>query len=459
MVDLTRRGLLALVPLLLAACASAPSLDEYPPIVFIHGDGNQAMSWQTTIWRFESNGWPRDRLVALDMPYPSARADDTQSQPGRSSSAEQMAYLQSEVDRVMARTGAHKVVLFANSRGGNTIRNYVQNGGGGNIVSHAILGGTPNHGVWAVHIDGLPDNSEFAGHGKLLTALNMPKDAAGDEVIASVKWMVIRSDGNDKFAQPDGLWIGKRGVATGITASSPELKGAKNVVIPRADHRETSFSPQAFDAAFRFITAKAPNTLDVVREDRIVLSGRITGLGVASTDPASGNFSNNLPVPAAKIDVYAVDPSTGERRGAPVYSKVVDVDGVWGPLVATHDTRYEFVVAAPGYATQHIYRSPFPRSSGINDIRMRRIADADKNAPSIVLLYRPRGYLDPSRDKMTLDGLSPPPGAVPGAGVDTSMIKPAGLPRAITAEFNGERLVGRSWPAEDNQLSVLELTY
>jgi hypothetical protein len=117
------------------------------------------------------------------------------------------------------------------------------------------------------------------------------------------------------------------------------------------------------------------------------------------------------------------------------------------------------VVAAPGYATQHIYRSPFPRSSSINDIRMRRIADADKNAPAIVLMWRPRGYLDPGRDRMAFDGITPPPGAVLGAGVDTSTIKPAGLPRAVTAEFNGERVVGRSWPASENQLSVLELTY
>ena len=38
---------------------------------------------------------------------------------------------------------------MGNSRGGNAIRNYIQNGGGEQAVSHAILGGTPNHGVWA----------------------------------------------------------------------------------------------------------------------------------------------------------------------------------------------------------------------------------------------------------------------------------------------------------------------
>src|SRR5687768_2131239 len=146
-----RRLLLGLAgALLLAACASAPTPQQQPPIVFVHGNGDSAATWQTTLWRFESNGWPRERLVALDHPYPLARDDDTKPQPGRSSTAEHMAYLKAEVEKVLQATGARQVVLVGNSRGGNVIRNYIQNGGGDRTVSHAILGGTPNHGVWAV---------------------------------------------------------------------------------------------------------------------------------------------------------------------------------------------------------------------------------------------------------------------------------------------------------------------
>jgi triacylglycerol lipase len=456
---ITRRLLLALAGAALAACASGPSLEQYPPIVFVHGDGNNAALWQTTVWRFESNGWPRDRLYAIDVPYPQARGDDARPQAGRSSAAENMAFLKAQVEKVLSTTGAKHLVLVGNSRGGNAIRNYVYNGGGAAAVSHAILGGTPNHGVWALPIDGLPDGSEFAGHGPFLTALNKPKDAAGDEVTGPVKWLTIRSDSNDKFAQPDGLWIGKRGIATGVTATGPELKGATNVVVPRIDHRETSFSEPAFAATYRFITGRDPATSSVAPEDRIVLAGRVTGLGVSSTDPASGNFSNNLPLPGAKLEVFAVDPNTGERRGAAVYTKTIEADGEFGPVNAQADTRYEFVVSAPGYATTHIYRSPFPRSTTLLRLTPRRIADADKNAPAIVTMLRARGYLDPGRDKMAIDGISPPPGAVLGAGVDSSTIKPAGLPRAVVGEFNGERVVGRSWPARENHVCVLELTY
>ena len=128
----------------------SPARTETPPIVFVHGNGDTAGLWQATIWRFESNGWPRDRLHAIDLPYPLARDDDTKAQPGRTSSTEHMEFLKQEVERVLRATGAQQVVLVGNSRGGYAIRNVVANGGGAALVSHAVLGGVPNHGVWNV---------------------------------------------------------------------------------------------------------------------------------------------------------------------------------------------------------------------------------------------------------------------------------------------------------------------
>jgi triacylglycerol lipase len=445
---------------MLGGCAlpgSKPSLEEAPPIVFVHGNGDSAALWQTTIWRFESNGWPRERLHAIEVPYPLARDDDTKAQPGRSSAAENMAFLKTEVEKMLAATGAGKVVLMGNSRGGNAIRNYIYNGGGERNVSHAILGGTPNHGVYA--IKGFRESNEFSGTGPFLSGLNAPKNAAGDEVAGPVKWLTIRSDGNDKFAQPDGLWLGMRGSPTFVTSAGPELKGAMNIVIPRIDHRETAFSPAAFEAAYSFLTGRASRSLEIKPEAQPVLRGNVTGMGVSSSDPASGSFANNLPLPGARLEIFAIDPVTGERRSGPAYTRIIGQDGLWGPFTAQADTRYEFVIAAPGYATTHIYRSPFPRSSDIVNLRADRIPEADRNSPAIVSMTRPRGYLDPARDKMAFDGQTPPPGAVLGAGVATSRIKPTGLPRAVVAEFNGERVIGRSWPAAENHVTVLELTY
>ncbi len=458
---LTRRLLLPLFAslALLAGCTTAPSLSEAPPIVFVHGNGDSAALWQTTLWRFESNGWPRERLHAIELPYPLARDDDSKAQPGRTSTAEHMAYLKAEVEKVLRVTGAQQVVLIGNSRGGNAIRNYIQNGGGAATVSHAILGGTPNHGVWA--IKGFREGNEFSGTGPFLTGLNAPKNANGDEVTGPVCWMTIRSDNNDKFAQADGLWIGAKGTPTNVTAAGPELKGATNVVVPRIDHRETSYSPAAFAAAYSFITGRATLVRDIAPEARIELGGVITGQGVDPLNPATGNFANNLPLPGAELAIYETNTATGQRIGAAAYTYKVGADGRWGPFTAQAGTAYEFEIKAPGYATTHIYRSAFPRSSTIVNLRPERIAAADQDAQALVIFTRPRGYFDAQRDRLSFDGQTLPPGVPPtGAGVSSSKLKLGTAEgRAIAAEFNGEKLVGRVWPAAQQRVTVLELTY
>ncbi len=457
---ITRRIVVALLgsASLLGACATGPSLNQTPPIVFVHGNGDTAALWQTTLWRFESNGWPRERLHAIEVPYPSARADDSKDQPGTTSTAEHMAFLKVEVDKVLKATGASQVVLFANSRGGNAVRNYVQNGGGAATVSHAILGGTPNHGVWA--IKGFREANEFAGTGPFLMGLNAPKNAKGDEVTGPVKWLTIRSDNNDKFAQADGVWIGAKGTPTNVTFAGPELKGANNVVIPRIDHRETSFSPAAFAVAYEFVTGKTPRFGDYQSETKVVLNGNITGMGVKSDDPKSGNGFNNLPIAGSSLEIYATDPETGARAGGAVHSQSPGADGQWGPFKARGGVPYEFVISAPGYATTHIYRSGFVRSSNIIHLRAERIAEADKAAQSIVTLFRPRGYFDAERDTMNFDGKATLPGVpATGAGVASSkLVLTSGGVRSIRGEFNGERVIGQTWPAAENRTVILELT-
>jgi pimeloyl-ACP methyl ester carboxylesterase len=452
---LLRRALLALVAALaLVSCATstAPNL---PPIVFVHGNGDSAALWMTTLWRFESNGWPRDRLVALNMPYPAARDDDTKPQEGRSSSEDQMRTLAAEVARVLRDSGASKVVLMGNSRGGNAIRAYIQNGGGVNTVSHAILGGTPNHGVWANA--GFRPNNEFNGAGPFLSALNAPKGANGDEVTPGVLWMTIRSDNNDKFAQPDGVWIGAKGTPTNVTFEGPALKGATNVVLPGRDHRETSFHAEAFAQAYRFITGRDPATTAIAPEPRVVLDGVVT-----STGPGG---PTNLPLVGAAVEVYATDAATGERRGAALVKNTVGADGRWGPLTTDANTPLEFVVSAAGYATHHVYRSPFARSSSIVHLRPERLADSDRIAAAVVTFVRPRGYFGLPRDQIVFDGQNPAPGIPNGvAGVASSkLVLGSAASRAIVGDYKSgviaERVVGRSWPAADNHLATLELHY
>ena len=208
--------------------------------------------------------------------------------------------------------------------------------------------------------------------------------------------------------------------------------------------------------------------LPIAAASSVVLNGKIVGLGLNPLDAASGNYVNNLPLAGAQLSVFETNAATGLRKGAAVYTKQVGADGMWGPFVTTSaapGATYEFVVQAAGYATTHIYRSAFARSSSVVHLRAERLADADKAAGASVTFSRPRGYFDLQRDRMLFDGSGALPGVTgPGAGVAISKLLPkadAGqtTPRSISAEFNGEKITGLAWPAADNRLVVLELTY
>ena len=95
--------LLAFAGLLMSACTtpmSTPHL-SYKPVIFVHGNGDSAALWQSTLWRFESNAWPSQLLHALDVPYPLARDADDKPQAGRTSTTEHMQVLQDKVDEVL----------------------------------------------------------------------------------------------------------------------------------------------------------------------------------------------------------------------------------------------------------------------------------------------------------------------------------------------------------------------
>jgi triacylglycerol lipase len=356
-------------------------------------------------------------------------------------------FLKAEVDKVLKATGASKVVLVGNSRGGNTIRNYVQNGGGAAVVSHVVLGG--NAGARHLGREGLRTTASSPAPALHAAAQCAEERRTATRSRARVKWLTIRSDNNDKYAQPDGVWIGKPGKPTGIGFEGPALKGATNVVLPRVDHRETSFSPAAFAATWQFLTGQAPRSTGIAAEANVVLNGRAIG-------------AENLALNGATVTVFAVDPATGARLGDAVHTKSIGADGRWGPFKARGGTAYEFVLATPSSGTTHIYRSPFPRSGNFVHLRPERITPADNGASSVVVFTRPRGYFDAQRDTMRFDGKSPPAGVPPkGAGVSTSRLRleGGGAPRAVTGEFNGERVTGLTWPAATEHTTVLELTY
>ena len=413
------------------------------PIVFVHGDSDLAATWETQIWRFESNGYPRDRLFAISFTDPQARDDDTVAQANRSSTEDQLRELTAFIDDVKAKTGAPKVAIVALSRGGYATREYVAANPGS--VEKAALGGTPNHGVWAT--DFLP-GSEYNGRGPFLTKL----DAGESEVTPGVPFLTLRSDGFDLYAQPDGAIVfHKPGMALNVSADGPALKGATNVLLGEVDHRETALGPVAFAEIYRFITGRAPARIAIAPEAEVVLNGRVTGV--------VGGTPTNRPVDGAKVEIYRVSADTGERQGSAALSKTTGADGVWGPATFDPTTALEFVVAAPGAAVTHIYRSPLPRSFGQLDLRPAALAKEDAASAAVIRMDRPRGYFGLPRDIVLLDGKEPTdiPHGVPAAW-HTTLRLAALEDRPIVGEFNEERIVARPWPAKDGHMTVLELT-
>src|SRR5262249_21174371 len=137
------------------------------------------------------------------------------------------------------------------------------------------------------------------------------------------------------------------------------------------------------------------------------------GLGLDANDPASGDYPDNLPITGAELTIYETDAATGQRLGTPVYTRKTGADGRWGPFTARATASYEFEIKAAGYATTHLYRGPFPRSSGIVTLRPERLTAAEKDATALAIFTRPRGYFDARRDTMRFDGQTPPPGVPP----------------------------------------------
>jgi hypothetical protein len=421
-----------------------PAEPSGPPIVFVHGNGDSAAQWINNLWRFESNGFRRNLLFAIDFSYPNARADDSKPQDNRSSTEDAMKELAAYVAQVKKTTRQAKVALIASSRGGNTVRNYLKNGGGAQSVSHAILGGTPNKGI--VISDTMLIGSEFNGAMPFLKGLN----SGADDLIAGVQMMTVCSDKNDKYSQPDARFVGFPGKPTGVGYDASQLRGAKNVILDGVDHRETAFHKLSFAAQFEFITGKPPATLFIANEPLPVLNGRVTGI-------ASDGAYTNLPVTDADVEIYDVDPRTGQRKSAkPLHKKTTGADGQWGPFIGRSDVSYEFVLAMQGQPATHTYRSPFLRGCDFIDLRPQPFGKGDEQAGAVVIMSRPRGYFGVGRDKFSLDGKVPPgindgvPGSASGKLAFDANV------RTVMAVFNNETIAARTWPVKDNHIVVAE---
>jgi triacylglycerol lipase len=420
-----------------------PAGQEVAPILFVHGNGDSAALWMPTIWRFESNFYSRSRLFALDMRLPTARRDDAVREPGRSSAQEATAQLAQEVARVRRVTGVERLVLVGHGRGGNIIRNFLRLNPAQKMRA-AILCGAPSHGliVSDKHLVG----SEFNGASPFLRALN----AMPGEVPPGVPTFTLSSDAQDKWAQPDGRFLGLPGVPTGIDALGPTLRGATNAVLPGADHLELAYSADAFAEIHRMATGEAPSNTRIRPEVKPVINGRVSAW--------EGGAPTNIGVAGARVRLYPVDSASGRRAGPPMHERITGTDGLWGPFEIDPDVHCEFELTVRGYPTTHIYRGPFPRGSEHVNLRPYLPAADDPREGALVVVTRPRGFFDSGRDRISVGGqtISSPPD-VPHENV-LRAVGPGGTQIPMQLAHNSERLAGLTWPLAERRVTVIELS-
>lgn len=418
--------------LLLSLLCTGVTFAQQVPIVFVHGNGDDASKWVPTIWLFESNGYPASLLYSIRLLDPTGRADDTKPEPFRSSTTDQTAELSAMVTRVLLETKAPRVALIGSSRGGMTIRNYIKNAGGAAVVSHAILAGTPNHGVIAM--DAMP-GMEFNGRGNYLKQLN-----ADAEVQAGVRFLTLRSDKLDKYAQPGGGGY-----------EGPALKGAENIVIPGLDHRELAFHPKAFAEIFKFLTGKVPAREGVEVQPEPTVSGIVTSFG--------NGAPTNRPLAGVHVRVYALRPETADRVSTPSFDSITNETGAWGPVKISSTQRYEFSLEKDGRTVAY-FRAPIPRSTTLMNLRFEPARKAAGGGALSLLASRPQGYLMQERDPLKLDGVS-----ITGLDekVPTRDSMMLGIPEAkrsgVKVELRGETIAARPSSDPEKELDIAEFVW
>ena len=373
-----------------SAQAVLPAKGMPPPIIFVHGNGDDSTRWVPTIWLFESNGYPADRLFAVRFHHPVARTDNAREEAARSSTDDEKVELSRFVRSVLDRTHASKAVLVGSSRGGLTIRNYVQNGEGKQTVLAEILCGTPNHGVNASDSN---RNGEFNGKGIFLSALNTP-GPDGNETTPGVRTLTLRSDAFDKYAQPSAIAFGHPEQSSGGSYESPALKGAENIVLKGLDHRELAFSDLAFATMYRFLFAREPRTMSIVDEQAPKISGLVTGFveQAPTNDPLAG--------------VHMRVTESGAAPGSPaMYDRSTGADGAWGPVQVHPGVSYSFDLERDGRHVTY-FLPALHRSTALLNFRfVPPPAAQEGSGKPTLLITRPEGYFSRERDLVRMDGI------------------------------------------------------
>lgn len=259
------------------------------PVIMIHGALASGDTYATQAQRFSSNDYPDNYLHAFDW---NSIAQETPTDR-----------LDDLVDKVLEDTGAEMINLMGHSAGGGLASEYLTSD------DHAAK---VNKYVHLASFD-----------------IGGPAGSAGQ-----IPTMNIYS--------PADL------IVPGV-----DINGAQNVNIEGLDHYQVATSELSFEEIFRFFHGVDPNTINVVEENTVTLSGRVVTLGENETEAG------------ALVEIYKIDPVTCFSEENPTATFTADEDGFWGNFDAEKETLYEFVISDSSdssFRTIHYYREAFIRS-------------------------------------------------------------------------------------------------
>jgi hypothetical protein len=277
--------------------------------------------------------------------------------------------------------------------------------------------------------------------------------------------------------------------STADTIAGPStVEGAENVTFDDLDHLQVATSAESFAEFYSFFNdGEAPATTEVLPEDQIKVSGRVVVFGL------------NSPVPDLTMQIFAVDPATGERLSeAPAATVTTGARGHWRGFTATPGTFYEFVLNDPDgkWPPLHYYREPFVRSNNLVYFRalppknslaglLFRLLPLNDQWPIFAFLNLNQAVVY-GRDTFTVDGinLATPEmtdpsittiavfffdanyngvsDLTPAGGIFSSLIFLRGFdllldaapPRGIPLVLNGREMNVRNWPSKTGGLSI-----
>jgi triacylglycerol esterase/lipase EstA (alpha/beta hydrolase family) len=224
--------------------------------------------------------------------------------------AEAQTNLDAFVDKILAQTGKEKCILIGHSAGGGLGYAYC-----------ADIKRAPKVSKY-IHIGSNPQSKPAGPNGEIPT-LNIY--SKGDKIVQGA-----------------------------------DIPGATNTVFETLDHYQVATSTESFEAIYRFIKdGKTPGTKIIKPESQIRLKGRVVTLG------------ENKPDTKVQVEVYYVNPVTGERKGNAVHTFSPDNEGNFGPVSVQSNEYVEFEItsAEPGFRTLHYYREPFTRSNSLVYLR------------------------------------------------------------------------------------------